>query len=68
MIVLGLSRYHSNSSASIVINGKILASAEEERFVRIKNYTGFPVSAINFCLNYCNLTINNIDIISVNYN
>ena len=68
MIVLGLSSFHSNSSASIIINGKIVASAEEERFVRIKNYTGFPVAAINFCLNYCNLTINDIDIISVNHN
>ena len=68
MIVLGLNTFHSNSSASIIINGKIVASAEEERFVRIKNYKGFPVAAINFCLNYCNLTINNIDIISVNHN
>lgn len=68
MKVLGLNIYHANSSATIIIDGKIVASAEEERFVRIKNYRGFPTASINFCLNYCNLTINNIDIISVNHN
>lgn len=67
MIVLGISYLHTNSSATIIIDGKIIASAEEERFVRIKNFTGFPVAAINFCLNYCNLTINNIDILAINH-
>lgn len=68
MIILGINSFHLNSSATIVINGKIIASIEEERFVRIKNYAGFPISSINFCLNYCNLTINDIDIFAINHN
>jgi len=66
MVVLGVSSFHSNSSATIIVDGKIIASSEEERFVRIKNFSGFPVASINFCLNYCNLTINDIDILAIN--
>jgi carbamoyltransferase len=67
MVVLGINTTHSNSSATIIIDGKIITSIEEERFVRIKNFNGFPVAAINFCLNYSNLTINDVDILSVNH-
>lgn len=61
MIVLGISAYYHDSAAAIVRDGTIVAAAEEERFNRIKHYCGFPTSAINFCLSYTGLTINDID-------
>ena len=68
MIVLGINCYHSDSSASLIINGKIVACSEEERFTRIKHAGGFPSNSINFCLKKNNITINDLDIIAVNYN
>ena len=42
MIILGLNVYHADTAASIIVDGKIIAACEEERFTRIKHYTGFP--------------------------
>jgi carbamoyltransferase len=68
MKILGINSYHADSSACIIINGKIIAATEEERFVRIKHYKGFPILSINFCLNYAGLKIDDIDFIAINYN
>jgi carbamoyltransferase len=68
MKILGINSFHADSSACIIIDGKIIAAVEEERFVRIKHYKGFPVLSINFCLNYCGLKIEDIDYIAVNHN
>ena len=68
MKILGINSFHADSSACIIIDGKIIVAAEEERFVRIKHYKGFPVLSINFCLNYCGLKIEDIDEIAINYN
>ena len=68
MIILGLNVFHADTSACIVRDGKLVAAVEEERFTRIKHFTGFPKNSIDFCLNYSNLTLNEIDIICVNYN
>lgn len=61
MIVLGISAYYHDSAAAIVRDGTIVAAAEEERFNRIKHYSGFPTSAIHFCLSYAEISINDID-------
>ena len=68
MKILGINSFHADSSACIIIDGKIIAAAEEERFNRIKHYKGFPVLSINFCLNYCGIKIEDIDFIAVNHN
>jgi carbamoyltransferase len=68
MKILGINSFHADSSACIIIDGKIIAAAEEERFIRIKHYKGFPVLSINFCLNYCGLKIEDIDHIALNNN
>ena len=47
MIILGLNLFHSNSSATLVKDGKIIYSMEEERFKRIKHYSGFPLETID---------------------
>ena len=66
MNILGLNAYHGDSSACIFINNKLVVAAEEERFKRIKHFAGFPIEAINFCLEYSNLKISDIDQISIN--
>ncbi|MGE4280776.1 MAG: carbamoyltransferase C-terminal domain-containing protein [Magnetospirillum sp.] len=39
-----------NATAAIMVDGKVVAAAQEERFTRIKNDVGFPRQAINYCL------------------
>jgi carbamoyltransferase len=68
MIILGLNAYHGDSSACIVIDGKLVAAAEEERFRRLKHWAGFPADAIRFCLAYANVTIDQVTHIAINRN
>lgn len=68
MIVLGINVFHADTSACIVINDKIEACCEEERFTRIKHFTGFPFNAINYCLNHAGVNLEEVDYITVNYN
>lgn len=49
-IILGISAYYHDSAAAIIIDGKIVAAAQEERFSRKKHDSNFPASAIDFCL------------------
>jgi carbamoyltransferase len=50
MIVLGISAYYHDSAAAIVRDGVIINAAQEERFSRKKQDSGFPVNAIRWCL------------------
>ncbi|NBX83799.1 hypothetical protein EBQ90_12065 [bacterium] len=49
-IVLGISFGHGDSSAALIVDGKLIAAAEEERFNRIKHFAGFPTQAVHYCL------------------
>ena len=42
MIILGLNAYHGDSSACVIIDGKLIAAAEEERFRRVKHWAADP--------------------------
>ena len=68
MKILGLNFFHADTSAALVIDNKIVAAVEEERFSRIKHFSGFPVQSINYCLNHANLKFEDLDFISVNSN
>ena len=68
MIILGLNAYHGDSSACIVVDGKLIAAVEEERFKRIKHWAGLPVQAISYCLNEAGISIGDVDHIAVNRN
>ena len=46
MIVLGLNAYHGDSAAALVKDGRLIAAAEEERFRRIKHWSGLPTEAM----------------------
>lgn len=50
MKILGISAYYHDAAACLVIDGEIIAAAQEERFTRKKHDSNFPVNAINFCL------------------
>lgn len=66
MIILGINNMH-DASAALVVNGKIIAAAEEERFTRRKHMIGFPYNAINYCLSEGGLTIRDIDFVAVSW-
>jgi len=68
MVILGLNIFHGDSSACLMKDGKIISAAEEERFTRIKHFSGFPLNAINYCLSNSNLSIEEVETISVNFN
>ena len=64
MYILGISAFYHDSAACIIKDGEIIAAAQEERFTRKKHDFRFPINAINFCLNYSNLKIKDIEIVS----
>ncbi len=48
--ILGISAYYHDSAACLVIDGEIVAAAQEERFTRKKHDAGFPANACRYCL------------------
>jgi carbamoyltransferase len=66
MLILGLNIVHGDSAACLISDGRLLSAAEEERFVRIKHSSNFPINAINFCLKNNNVNIEDIDYITIN--
>lgn len=67
-VVLGINAYHGDSSACLVLDGEIVAAAEEERFRRIKHWAGFPSMAIEFCLQDAGIGLGDVDMVAVNSN
>ena len=59
--ILGISAFYHDSSASILIDGEIIAAAQEERFTRKKHDANYPFNAIEFVLNFANLKLSEID-------
>ena len=59
--ILGISAFFHDSAASLIINGKLVAAAQEERFTRIKHDKNFPKNAIEYVLKEKNIELNNID-------
>ena len=65
MYILGLNAYHGDSAACIFRDGELIAATEEERITRVKHWAGFPSESIKFCLHECNITIEDIDYITI---
>lgn len=61
--ILGISAFYHDSAAALVVGGKIIAAAQEERFTRDKHTPDFPVKAIQYCLEEGGLTIDELDAI-----
>jgi carbamoyltransferase len=49
-VILGLNAYHGDAAAAVVVDGELVAAAEEERFNRVKHCAGFPAEATRWCL------------------
>jgi len=62
--VLGISAFYHDSAAALVINGEIIAAAQEERFTRKKHDPSYPTNAINYCLSEAGMSINQVDYIA----
>ena len=59
--ILGISAFFHDSAAALVVDGKIVAAAQEERFTRKKHDAGFPRHAIDYCLRSAGLTAAQLD-------
>ncbi len=64
MNILGISAFYHDSAACLIRDGEIIAAAQEERFTRKKHDHRFPLNASNFCLNFANIKITDIDIVA----
>jgi carbamoyltransferase len=61
--ILGISAYYHDAAAVVLIDGKVIAAAQEERFTRVKHTEAFPSNAIKYCLEESGLTLNQLDAI-----
>ena len=61
MRILGISGHYHDSAAALVIDGVPVAAVQEERLSRHKNDAGFPLAAIEWCLNHAHLAPDDLD-------
>jgi len=59
--ILGISAFYHDSAACILVDGKIVAAAQEERFTRKKHDPNYPHNAIDFVLKYANLKLSDVN-------
>lgn len=60
-IVLGISAFYHDSAAALLVDGQLVAAAQEERFTRIKHDASFPERAIDWCLHHADVGRDEID-------
>src|SRR5215468_7113338 len=63
MRILGISAFYHDSAAALVVDGKVVAAAQEERFTRKKADSGFPRHAIEYCLAEGKCTLGGLDFV-----
>lgn len=61
MIVLGISAFFHDSAAALLIDGEVVAAAQEERFSRVKHDASLPVQAARFCLEQAGIGMEQVD-------
>ena len=61
--ILGISAFYHDSAATLIVDGKIIAATQEERFSRIKHDQSFPEKSIEFVLKFANLKLSDVDYI-----
>ncbi len=59
--ILGISAFYHDSAAAIIVDGKILAAAQEERFTRKKHDSNYPYNAVEFVLKFAKLKLSDVD-------
>jgi carbamoyltransferase len=66
--ILGLNAFHGDAAAALVVDGELVAAAEEERFNRVKHCAGFPEHAARWCLVDAGLQPGDLDHVAVSRN
>ena len=61
--ILGISAFYHDAAAALVLDGRVVAAAQEERFSRIKHDAAFPARAIQACLDAAQLTPGKLDFV-----
>lgn len=61
MRILGISAFYHDSAAAMLIDGEVVAAAQEERFTRKKHDSGFPKNAIGYCLEEAGVEFDQVD-------
>lgn len=64
MVILGISAFYHDSAAAILVDGKVVAAAQEERFTRKKHDASFPINAIQYCLDYSGTSLYELEAIA----
>ncbi|MCA9157314.1 MAG: hypothetical protein KDA72_03250, partial [Planctomycetales bacterium] len=59
--ILGISAFYHDSAAALVVDGRIVAAAQEERFTRKKHDAAFPLAAVDYCLQEAGLQPEDLD-------
>ena len=59
--ILGISAFYHDSAATLIVDGKIIAAAQEERFTRIKHDSTYPFNAVEFVLRYAKIKLKDVD-------
>ncbi|KAF0180655.1 MAG: carbamoyltransferase [Limisphaerales bacterium] len=65
-VILGLNAFHGDSAACLVRDGKLIACAEEERFRRVKHWSGMPSEAIRYVLQEGGLRLADVEHVAIN--
>jgi len=63
MRILGVSALYHDSAAALVVDGRVVAAAQEERFTRKKHDSGFPRHAIEYCLGEAKAKLDELDFV-----
>src|SRR2546426_7119226 len=63
--ILGVNAYHGDAAAALVVDGELVAAAEEERFNRVKHCAGFPALSARWCLEDAGLRPDDLDHVAV---
>lgn len=64
MRILGLGCHYHDASAALLVDGRIVAAVDEERFTRLKHDPSFPQQAVEYCLKQAGITIDDLDAIA----
>src|ERR1700694_2198136 len=62
--ILGIAAFYHDSAACLVVDGEIIAAAQEERFTRVKHDHNFPLHAARYCLGEAALTAHDLDYVA----
>ena len=61
--ILGISAFYHDAAACLVVDGEIVAAAQEERFTRRKHDPGFPAHAARYCLQEAGTSVEDLDVV-----